>query len=77
MSTPIQEPINPEHEKFMKGIGDALDQLLNPSGEKKIGFTLFCYKFGDAEGQMDYVANTKVEDIVELMRSFVEKEGNV
>jgi hypothetical protein len=56
-------------------IGKKLDTELNgTSGERKVGFVLLVFSFGDKDGECSYVSNGASElDVVLLMKKQVEQ----
>jgi len=54
----------------MQKIGQLVDEEL-PQGW---GFFVMAFPFGELKGRMNFVANGQREDIVKLMKEFIEKQ---
>lgn len=64
-------PIAEEYREIMKGLAEALDDVLNdgqPKGERRAGFVLMVFPFNDHDGRCNYVSNARREDIVVLLK---------
>lgn len=53
----------------LQQIGRMVDELL----PDKWGFFLMAFPFEDADGRMNYISNAQREDILKLMKEFIEK----
>jgi hypothetical protein len=74
-------PIEPEYIEKMKSIAQALDQLLNGEAKgknKKVGFVLMLFPFGDDTGRCNYISNGADRgDVVTLMKEQIRRfEGS-
>ena len=61
-------PIEDAYRESMRGIGRALDEVLNPEGERLAGFVLIVAPIGNAEGRCNYISNIGREDVMTLLR---------
>lgn len=44
---------------------------------KKYGFSVLIYEHGTGDGRLNYVSNSKREDVIKAMKEFIEQtEGN-
>lgn len=57
----------------LQAIGRVIDEAL-PQGW---GFFLMSFPFNDAEGRMNYIANSQREDVIKLMHEFIQKEDRL
>jgi hypothetical protein len=65
-------PIEPEYHAQMNGLARALDDLFNGSAkgpDRKVGFVLMIFPFGDGPGRCNYISNgADRRDIVIMMK---------
>ena len=66
-------PVSPEYIAMMKGVAQAIDGLFNGEDageERKIGFVLMVFEFGEIEaGRVNYISNAGSRaDIVALLK---------
>jgi hypothetical protein len=62
-------PIQEDYREMMRDIARAIDRFLNEEGEKKIGFIMLMFPFGDAPDQRcNYISNAYRSDVVRLLR---------
>jgi hypothetical protein len=74
-------PIEPEYVEQMTGLARALDELFNPGvrgGDRKTGFVLLVFPFGEAEGRANYISNgADRKDIITFFREQIARfEGS-
>jgi hypothetical protein len=65
-------PIQPEYRDQMKAVAITLDEFLNGDAkgdERKVGFVLLVFPFGEKEGRCNYISNGAGRaDIIKLLR---------
>lgn len=61
-------PIEPEFYEMMNKLAHGLDHMFNQGEEKRIGFILMTFNFGDKPGRCNYISNAQREDVVVLLR---------
>jgi hypothetical protein len=61
-------PIEARHRETMKAIADLLERALNKGGERKFGFVLMLFDFGDEPGRCNYISNAERADVITLMK---------
>lgn len=64
-------PIEPKHREMMNALAHALDEALNgdaKGADKKIGFCLMMFNFGEGPGRCNYISNASREDVVTLLK---------
>lgn len=59
-----------EAEQQTRQVGAAINQFLNPDGEKNIGFILLMFAFNDV-GRCNYISNSSREDAVLAILEYV------
>lgn len=64
-------PIQEEYRGMMVGIASALDDMFNGEAvgkDRKVGFVLLVFPYGEDEGRCNYVSNgARREDMVKLL----------
>lgn len=62
-------PLDSSYEQQMNALGRLIDEFFNPDGEKKTGFVLMVFPFGDVIGhRINYLSNADRDDIVATMK---------
>lgn len=64
-------PIESKYHKFMNDLAGSLDRLFNGDakrGERKTGFVLMVFDFGDGAGRCNYISNADRADVTTLLR---------
>lgn len=68
-------PIEEQYYQEMTGLARALDEIFNGKAggpDRKTGFVLMVFPFGDTTGRCNYISNGAArEDIVTLMREMI------
>ena len=78
----MPEPIQKEQFANMNVIAKTLDDIFNgkdaKQGEKKRGFTLLVFPFGETpDGRINYISNSERESMLVAMKEFIAKNvGN-
>lgn len=75
----MSEPIQPQFRAAMNEIAEALDDIFNGAGERKVGFVLLSFEFGKTDGgRVNYISNGERCDMIAAMREFLGRaEGRV
>jgi len=70
-------PIEPEYIRKMNEVASALDKIFNGGAkgdERKTGFVLLVFPFGEGEGRCNYISNgADRRDIVTLFREQIRR----
>ena len=70
-------PIEEEHRNRMNQIAHGLDEIFNGEArgqDRKVGFVLLVFPFGDHEGRCNYISNgANRADIVTMMREQIRR----
>jgi hypothetical protein len=62
-------PIDPRYIKKMKAMASALDDFLNEGQqERRIGFVVIMFEFGEGPGRANYISNAQRSDVVTLLK---------
>jgi hypothetical protein len=64
-------PIDPKYKESMVALAKGIDQVLNKKktgDERRTGFVLMVFPFGDASGRCNYVSNAERKDIVRMFK---------
>ena len=68
-------PIEPQHRDQMNAVAEALDRTFNGEArgsDRKIGFVLLLFSFGEKEGRCNFISNgADRKDIVVLMKEMI------
>jgi hypothetical protein len=74
-----EQPIQEEYQASMRVLAKVLDDYLNPDGEKKTGFALLVFPFGQPNGKhrANYISNARREDMLDSMREFIARNEGV
>jgi hypothetical protein len=70
-------PIEPEYLELMNATASALDEMFNGEArgaERKVGFVLLVFPFGEKEGRCNYISNgADRRDIVTLFKEQIKR----
>jgi len=70
-------PIQPEYHEQMNRVAQALDQLFNGDDrgkDRKVGFVLLVFEYGEQEGRCNYISNgADRKDIVTLFKEQIRR----
>lgn len=64
-------PIEPEYRELMNKLAKTLDKVLNGNrkgADRKVGFCLMMFNFGDGPGRCNYISNANRDDVIVLLR---------
>ena len=68
-------PIEPKHHGNMNAVAGVLDQIFNgeaKGADRKVGFVLMVFPFGNSDGRCNYISNgAERGDIVVLMKEMI------
>jgi len=68
-------PIEPQYIEKMNALARAIDQLFNgdlKGADRKVGFVMMVYNFGDEPGRCNYISNgADRRDVVVLMKEMI------
>jgi hypothetical protein len=68
-------PIEPQYIEKMNALARAIDVLFNGNlkgADRKVGFVLMVYNFGDEPGRCNYISNgADRKDVVVLMKEMI------
>lgn len=71
------QPIQKEYEDKMVAVAKAIDELFNGATQgpdRKVGFALLVFPFGEKEGRCNYISNgANRKDIVRLMEEQIKR----
>lgn len=70
-------PIEPDYREKMVAVAQALDELFNGEArgsDRKTGFVLLVFPFGEGEGRCNYISNgASRRDIVTMMKEQIKR----
>jgi hypothetical protein len=70
-------PIDPEYRELMNRMAGALDEMFNGNArgaDRKVGFVLLVFPFGEKEGMCNYISNgADRRDIVTLFKEQIKR----
>jgi hypothetical protein len=70
-------PIGAEHREMMTAVAQALDEMFNGPArgqDRKTGFVLLVFPFGEGEGRCNYISNgADRKDIVTMFREQIRR----
>jgi hypothetical protein len=70
-------PVQPEYRATMNAIARALDEVFNGDvrgKDRKIGFVLLVFEYGEKEGRCNYISNgANRRDIVTMMKEQIKR----
>jgi hypothetical protein len=61
-------PIEPQYREKMNRLAGLLERFFNEDGERKNGFVLMLFEFGDQPGRCNYISNANRADVVTLLK---------
>jgi len=62
-------PIEAEYAEQMKMLAHFIDDYFNgPAKERRVGFCLMLFNFGDGPGRCNYISNAERADVVTLLK---------
>ena len=65
-------PVDEAYHLKMRAVVEAIDEFVNGKGERKVGFVLMMFPYGDTEGRCNYMSNgADRKDIVILMKEMI------
>jgi hypothetical protein len=71
------QPIDPKYHEQMNAIARGLDQVLNgeaKGNDRKIGFVLLLFEYGESEGRANYISNgADRRDIITLFKQQIKR----
>ena len=71
MSTIGDGPIDPRYEQKMQALARSLDEWFNGNDkgkDRKVGFALMVFDFGEGPGRANYISNASRENVVTLLK---------
>ena len=74
MSGADHQPIPEEYRANMNALAKTLDAFFNGDGERKVGFALLTYNFGDdiqSTGRINYIGNGARADVLVALKELV------
>ena len=70
-------PIEPEYEKKMQALAQAVDEIFNghkKGADRKVGFIILVFPFGDETGRCNYISNgADRQDVVRMMKEQIKR----
>jgi hypothetical protein len=69
-------PIEPEYRERMNKLASLLDEFWNgdlKGNDRKVGFCLMIFNFGEGPGRANYISNADRKDIVTLLKEQVKR----
>jgi hypothetical protein len=64
-------PIEPKHHQTMNALAGALDEMFNGDArgpDRKTGFILMVFPFGNTDGRANYISNAERADVVTMLK---------
>ena len=64
-------PIEPDYIEKMNALAHVLDELFNgdlKGHDRKVGFCVMVFNFGDGPGRANYISNANRDDVVTLLK---------
>lgn len=64
-------PIEPQFIDMMNAIAHGLDEILNGKAkgkDRKVGFCVMLFNFGEGPGRCNYISNASRNDVVTLLK---------
>jgi hypothetical protein len=64
-------PIEAKHRRMMNTLASTLDELFNgdaTGGDRKTGFILMVFPFGNTDGRANYISNAERADVVNMLK---------
>jgi hypothetical protein len=69
-------PIEPDYIEKMNALAHALDELFNgdlKGNDRKVGFCVMVFNFGDGPGRANYISNANRQDVVTLLKEQIKR----
>jgi hypothetical protein len=70
-------PIEPKYRESMQAVALGLDQVFNgdtKGAQRKVGFVLLVFEYGEAEGRANYISNgADRKDVVTLFKEQIKR----
>lgn len=70
-------PIQPEYRATMQAVAEALDHTFNGDArgsDRRVGFVLLVFEFGEQEGRCNYISNgADRKDVVTLLKEQIKR----
>lgn len=66
------DPIPDDIRGVMNGIGHLIDEAIGEHADRKMGFMLMVFDFGEGS-RMSYISNAERGDILKALQEFIEK----
>ena len=69
-------PIEPDYIEKMNALAHALDELFNgdlKGNDRKVGFCVMVFNFGDGPGRANYISNANRADVVTLLKEQIKR----
>lgn len=66
------DPIPDDIRGVMNGIGHMIDEAIEEHADRKMGFMLMVFDFGEGS-RMSYISNAERGDILKALQEFIEK----
>jgi hypothetical protein len=69
-------PIEPDYIEKMNALAHALDDLFNgdlKGHDRKVGFCVMVFNFGDGPGRANYISNANRQDVVTLLKEQIKR----
>jgi hypothetical protein len=71
------QPIEAQYVKQMEAVAGGLDRIFNgeaKGADRKVGFVLLVFEFGEGEGRCNYISNgADREDIIQLFEEQIKR----
>ena len=65
------QPIESKHLETMNALAGALDEIFNGNAkgvDRKTGFILMVFPFGNTDGRANYISNAERKDVVTMLK---------
>lgn len=66
------DPIPDDIRGVMNGIGHMIDEAIEEHADRKMGFMLMVFDFGEGS-RMSYISNAERGDILKALQEFIER----
>lgn len=67
-----EQPVEPKYREQMNELGRLINEFFNPDGNKKTGFALFVFPFGQGDDhRSNYISNANREDMLATLKEFI------
>jgi hypothetical protein len=69
-------PIEPEYVEKMNALAHVLDEFFNGTlkgHDRKVGFCVMVFNFGDGPGRANYISNANRDDVVTLLKEQIKR----